>query len=137
MPELDFERVFGLRNYPAMDVIVRVTSTGGTVMGRAQTGGRMQVVMTAPKATMITAGVYAPFGAPKPELPKYVAKIITDVSKSIGPATSFVSKFSVSCTLENVNVTQEQAIRIFESIGEKLEQQVERVEIVPARMVFR
>ena len=133
MPELQIERVFRLKNFPVLDLRIVLSSTEGAVIGTAWTGGSMQVVMAAPKAVMITAGVYARFGAPRPELPRYVAKVIQDVSKGLGKAVCFASRFTVACTIENRSLTQEEALRILETIGKKLEAQVEQVELVVPR----
>jgi len=137
MPELQIERIFSIKNFPSMDIRVVISSTGGAVMGTAQTGGRMQIVMTAPKATMITAGVYTKFAAPKPKMPGYVAKIVQDVSRGLGTAACFASMFSTSCTIENRTITQEEALRIFDEISRKLEQQTEHVELVTTRGMYR
>jgi len=130
MPELHIERIFSLKNFPSMDIRVVISSTHGTVMGTAQTGGRMQIVTSSPKAVMIHAGVYTKFGAPKPELPGYVSKIIQDISRGMGNAACFASRFSVSCTTENRTISQEEALRILDEIGRKLEQQTEHVEFM-------
>lgn len=137
MPELQIERIFSLKNFPSMDIRVVISSTDGAVMGTAQTGGRMQVVMVAPKAAMINAGVYTKFGAPKPKLPRYVAKIIQDVSRGLGSAACFASMFSITCTIENRSFTQEEVLRIFDEISRKLEQEVEQVELVMPRGMYR
>ncbi len=143
MPELHIERIYKPRNYPSVDIRVVVASTEGAIIGTAQTGGRMQVVMSSPKAVRIDAGVLPPITrtavvsqlphAPIPELPLYVAKIIQEAGRSLGPAACFPSRFSISCTVENRSITQDEALRILEDIGRKFEQQVERVELVEPR----
>lgn len=137
MPELHIERIFSIKNYPSMDIRVVISSTEGTTMGTAHTGGRMQIRMTAPRAVMITAGVYTKFAAPKPKLPGYVTKIIQDVCNGLGSAACFASMFSISCTIENRTIAQEEALRIFDGIGRKLEQVVEHVELVMPRGMYR
>lgn len=133
MPELHIERVFKLRNFPTVDIRVAVASTEGAVRGVAQTGGRMQIMLQAPKAMQINAGVYAPFGAARPVLPGFVAAVIKDASKLYGSAACFASKFNVSCTIENKSITQEDALRLLDEIGRKFEQQTEHVEIMLSR----
>lgn len=133
MPELHIEKIFVIQNFPSMDIRVVISSTEGAVMGTAHTGGQMQIVMSSPKAVMINTGVYAKFASPRPKIPGYVAKIIQEVSRGLGNAACFSSAFSVSCTIENRTISQEEALRIFEEIGKKLEQQVEHVELVTAR----
>lgn len=135
MPELQFERVFRLRNFETLEVRVVVASTEGAIMGAAQTGGMMQVVMSMPKAIRINAGVLPPRTVI--ELPLYVTKTIQEVGKSLGPAACFASRFSVSCTVENRSITQEEALSILENIGRRLEQQVEHVEPVIKRGMYR
>jgi len=137
MPELQIHRIFSLKNFLSMDIKVVISSTDGTVMGTAQTGGRMQIAMVAPKAVMINAGVYTKLAAPKPEIPRYVAKIVQDVSRGLGPAACFASMFSVSCTIENRTIAQEEALRIFDEIGRKLEQEIKHVELVTPRGMYR
>lgn len=135
MPDLQFERIFRLRNFPAMDIRVVVASTEGALVGAAQTGGRMQIILATPKAVIISAGVYGPLGTPRGELPRYVTRAIQDAGRSVGPAACFASKFSVSCTIEHKSVTQGEALKILEDIGRRLEQQVAQVEIVAPRGV--
>lgn len=139
MPELHLERIFKLRNFPAMDIRVVISSTEGAVIGRAQTGGVMQVIMAAPKAVQINAGMLPPITrtavvsqlphALRYELPLYVTKIIQEAGRSLGPSACFPSRFSISCTVENRSITQDEALRILEDIGRKLEQQANHVEI--------
>lgn len=136
MPELHIERVFKLRNFPTVDIRAVVASTEGAVRGVAQTGGRMQIMLQIPKALQISAGVYAPFGAARPELPSFVAAVIKDVSKTYGSSACFASRFNVSCTIENKSITQEDALRLLDEIGRKFEQQTEHVEIMPSRSAY-
>lgn len=129
MPELHLERIYKLRNYPSVDIRVVISSTEGAVLGRAQTGGVMQVIMQAPKAIMITAGVHVPFGAAKQEMPGFVSSVIKNAAESFGRPVNFVSRFSVSSMIEGRSITQEEAMRLFDRISQMLEQQVEHVEI--------
>lgn len=131
MPELHIERIYKLRNYPSLDIRVVVSSTEGAIIGTSQTGGRMQVVMSSPKAVRIDAGMLHPIT--RPELPLYVTEIIREAGRSLGPAACFPSRFSISCTVENRSITQDEALRLLEDIGRKFEQQVERVELVEPR----
>jgi hypothetical protein len=144
MPELHIERIYKLRNFPSVDVRVVVSSTEGAIMGTAQTGGRMQVILSSSKAVRINAGVLPPITrtavvsqlphAQRYELPLYVTKIIQEAGRSLGPSACFPSRFSISCTVENRSITQDEALRILEDIGRKLEQQVEHVEFEPRGM---
>lgn len=136
MPELHIEQVFKLRNYPPVNVRVVVASTEGAIIGAAQTGGRMQVVMSAPKAIMLTAGVLPSSGQLRPELPLYVSRIIQEAGKSMGKSVCFPSRFGVSCTIEGRALTQEEVLRVLEGIGREFEQHVEHVELYKVEMGF-
>lgn len=129
MPDLQIDRVFRLKNYPSVDVRVVVASTEGILTGTAHTGGRMQIRMQTPKAVKISAGVYAPFGAARPGLPEYVARTISEIAKSYGKAACLVSRFNVTCTIENSSISPNEALNMLDRIGKKFEQQVEHVEI--------